>query len=418
MRTTTDSNKNTAEDTSKGVKDNVPEGKMPGGKTSKGGSLEGKVIVQILPALNQGGVERGTIEVAEAIVKAGGEAVVISNGGRLERQLLRVGATHFCLPVHSKNPFWWWLIRYQVKRVLKRSGADLVHIRSRVPAWIVLPVAQILGLPVVSTIHGRVRPQNIFKTFYNNKITKSDHVIAISHHVFKTLTKRSPKLSKKMTVIHRGVDLSKFSPDKVASQRIVNLSKQLGIPDDKLIIMLPARPSPWKGALELLEAAALLNRDDFLIVLVGVSDGGLEFQEKIFRRIDKLGLGDKVQVCGHVDDMPAALMLADIVAMPSITPEPFGRVAIEASAMGVPVVAFSHGGVRETVIDEVTGWLARPVNVGSLAQCINKALALDKSQKLVLASRARKLIEKKFSSTKMCDDTIKVYLKMLEENET
>ena len=178
------------------------------------------VIVQILPELNLGGVERGTIEVARAIIAAGGKAVVISNGGQLVPQLQRLGAEHIKLPVHQKNPFTWGKTRRALRQILIQKGADIVHVRSRAPAWIALPVAKALNIKTVSTIHGRFGTKKIFKRLYNRKMLGSDHVIAISDYIKSQIDAdfRKIDLSDKLTVIHRGVDPNYF--DARAPKRV------------------------------------------------------------------------------------------------------------------------------------------------------------------------------------------------------
>ncbi|MGC6485314.1 MAG: glycosyltransferase family 4 protein [Candidatus Puniceispirillales bacterium] len=375
--------------------------------------LSGKVIVQILPELEKGGVERGTIEMAAAITAAGGRAIVISHGGALVARLQRVGGEHYNLPVHSKNPLKWPGIRRKVRQILKLTGADLVHIRSRAPAWIAMPAARSLGIPVVTTIHGRFRRENPLKNVYNGKLLKSDRVIAISNHIHQQVVDVFPQMREKMKIIHRGVDTDVFSPDKVTAQRVIRMAEKLAAPDDIPIIVLPARPTVWKGAHVLIEAAAHITDEHFMILLVGALDGSPEFQKGLISTIEKVNMTSRVRLCESVDDMAAMLMLADVVAMPSLTPEPFGRVAIEASAMGCPVVAFNHGGARESIIDGVTGWLAEPVEVLSLAACLRKALGLKTAARKKLSAEARKMVQSRFTTTRMCADTIAVYADLL-----
>lgn len=380
-------------------------------KTSR--DLAGKVIVQILPALNHGGVERGTVEMADAITRAGGKAVVISSGGLLENKLQRTGAEHFTLPVHSKNPLKWFFIRRHVKIVLKGCNADLVHIRSRAPAWIAMPVAKSLGITVVTTIHGRFKTASIFKKFYNGIMTKADRVIAISNYVKDLVLTQFPQVATKINVIHRGVDIDLFNPKAVSPQRVINCAEELNIPDGLPVVMLPARPTAWKGMSILIKALGMIKDTPFLLVLVGAGDGPDDMQRSLIREIEDAGLQSKARINKSTTDMPAALMLADVVAMPSVTPEPFGRVAVEASAMGCPVVAFGHGGAVESIIHGETGWLAEPVDASSLAEMLKQALSLSPKSRRKLSAEARVYVEQNFTSEKMCLSTIAVYKDLL-----
>ena len=380
-------------------------------------SITKPVIVQILPALNRGGVERGTVEVADAIVKNGWKSVVISNGGLLTSQLKRVGATVYEVPVHCKNPFLWGSARRQVKRILQQEGADIVHVRSRAPAWIALPAANSLGIATVSTVHSKFAPANIFKKIYNGKMLKADRVIAISHFVENEIFTHYGKsgVAEKLSVIHRGVDLGMFDPKAVNQQRIIAEADRLGLPDDKSIVMLPARATSWKGHEILIQALAQLPDKDANLMLLGVEDGPPAYAEKLRTMAVRYGLGGRVRIGAGSRDMPAALMLADVVAMPSIKPEPFGRVAIEALAMGRPVVAFRHGGAVESIDEGRTGWLADPLSVDSLAEALQTALSLTPRKRRALAKDARQQMTDQFSKDMMCERTLAVYKSLLKK---
>ena len=380
-------------------------------------SITKPVIVQILPALNRGGVERGTVEVADAIVKNGWKSIVISNGGLLTSQLKRVGATVYEVPVHRKNPFLWGSARRQVKRILQQEGADIVHVRSRAPAWIALPAANSLGIATVSTVHSKFAPANIFKKIYNGKMLKADRVIAISHFVENEIFTHYGKsgVAEKLSVIHRGVDLGMFDPKAVNQQRIIAEADRLGLPDDKSIIMLLARATSWKGHEILIQALAQLSDKDAILMLLGIEDGPPAYVEKLRAMAVRYGLGGRVRIGAGSRDMPAALMLADVVAMPSIKPEPFGRVAIEALAMGRPVVAFRHGGAVESIDEGRTGWLADPLSVGSLAEALQTALSLTPRKRRALAKDARQQMTEQFSKDMMCERTLAVYKSLLKK---
>ena len=380
-------------------------------------SITKPVIEQILPALNRGGVERGTVEVADAIVKNGWKSVVISNGGLLTSQLKRVGATVYEVPVHRKNPFLWGSARRQVKRILQQEGADIVHVRSRAPAWIALPAANSLGIATVSTVHSKFAPANIFKKIYNGKMLKADRVIAISHFVENEIFTHYGKsgVAEKLSVIHRGVDLGMFDPKAVNQQRIIAEADRLGLPDDKSIIMLLARATSWKGHEILIQALAQLSDKDAILMLLGIEDGPPAYAEKLRTMAVRYGLGGRVRIGAGSRDMPAALMLADVVAMPSIKPEPFGRVAIEALAMGRPVVAFRHGGAVESIDEGRTGWLADPLSVDALAEALQTALSLTPRKRRALAKDARQQMTDQFSKDMMCERTLAVYKSLLKK---
>ena len=375
------------------------------------------VIVQIVPQMNRGGVERGTVEIAEAISARGWKAVVICNGGRMENQLRRAGAEVYTLPVDTKNPMKWPAVRRRLKAVLLSVGADIVHVRSRAPAWIALPLTQAMGIHSISTIHSKFVPQNFVKRIYNQKMLSADGIIAISDYVKSVITSHySEAISEKaIQVIHRGVDLDVFDPAKVSQHRIVRLSETLNLPDDGPVVMLPARATEWKGHAPLIEAVARLEAKDVTLLLLGAGDGHSRFIERLRALAIKTGLDGRLRIASGTDDMPAALMLADVVAMPSTIPEPFGRVALEAQAMGRPVVAFKHGGAIESIQEGETGWLAEPNNVEDLARCLQLALKLGPRQRTIWATRARANVESAFSTQQMCEKTLETYADFLQK---
>jgi glycosyltransferase involved in cell wall biosynthesis len=375
------------------------------------------VIVQIVPQMNRGGVERGTVEIAEAISARGWKAVVICNGGRMENQLRRAGAEVYTLPVDTKNPMKWPAVRRRLKAVLLSVGADIVHVRSRAPAWIALPLTRAMGIHSISTIHSKFVPQNFVKRIYNQKMLSADGIIAISDYVKSVITSHyNEAISEKaIQVIHRGVDLDVFDPVKVSQHRIVRLSETLNLPDDGPVVMLPARATEWKGHAPLIEAVARLEAKDVTLLLLGAGDGHSRFIERLRALAIKTGLDGRLRIASGTDDMPAALMLADVVAMPSTIPEPFGRVALEAQAMGRPVVAFKHGGAIESIQEGETGWLAEPNNVEDLARCLQLALKLGPRQRTIWAKRARAHVESAFSTQQMCEKTLEIYADFLQK---
>ena len=375
------------------------------------------VIVQIVPQMNRGGVERGTVEIVEAISARGWKAVVICNGGRMENQLRRAGAEVYTLPVDTKNPLKWPAVRRRLKAVLLSVGADIVHVRSRAPAWIALPLTRAMGIHSISTIHSKFVPQNFVKRIYNQKMLTADGIIAISDYVKSVITSHySEAVSEnEIQVIHRGVDLDVFDPAKVSQHRIVRLSETLNLPDDGPVVMLPARATEWKGHAPLIEAVARLEAKDVTLLLLGAGDGHSRFIERLRALAIKTGLDGRLRIASGTDDMPAALMLADVVAMPSTVPEPFGRVALEAQAMGRPVVAFKHGGAIESIQEGETGWLAEPNNVEDLARCLQLALKLGPRQRTIWAKRARAHVESAFSTQQMCEKTLEIYADFLQK---
>ena len=373
-------------------------------------------IAQILPALNTGGVERGVVEVSKALNENGFKSIVISSGGHMVSQLKRNGTIHYELNVNSKNPLRWPKIRNQVKLILEKENVDLIHLCSRAPAWITLPLASILDVPVITSVHMRFRKTNFVKKYYNSVLTKGTAIIAISKHIEKSIIESfsSPSIKKKITVIHRGVDLDLFNSNNIMPARIIAQSKVLNLKDNIPVIIMAARPAMWKGYMELIRALSLVQQN-FQCVLIGAGDGSQQFQKLLINHIIKLKLETKVKLAKSTNDIQAALLLGDLVVMPSITPEPFGRIILEAQALGKIPIAFDHGGATETIIDGQNGFLAVPVKVESLAEKISFALSLKKNDRQKMAEYSKKVVSKNFSHDRMCKLTLSLYKQCIAE---
>jgi len=367
-------------------------------------------IAQILPALNTGGVERGVIEISKSLNDNGFKSIVMSSGGHMVPQLRRTGTTHYELNVNTKNPFKWPKIRKQVKLILEKENVDLIHLCSRAPAWIVFPLGRMLDIPVITSVHMRFRKTNFLKKYYNSILTKGDSIIAISKHIEKTILESfpNPTIKNKITVVHRGVDLELFNANNIKPARVIAQSKNLNLKDNIPVIMMAARPAMWKGYLELIRALSLVN-DTFQCVLIGAENGSQNFQKTLIDKIIKLKLETKVKLSKSSNDIQAALMLSDIVVMPSVTPEPFGRIILEAQALGKIPIAFDHGGASETIIDGKNGFLADPVKVESLAEKISMALSLKPTSREKMSEFSKKAVSKNFSHDKMCKLTLSLY---------
>ena len=371
-------------------------------------------IAQILPALNTGGVERGVVEISKALTESNFRSIVISSGGHFESQLRRNGAIHYKLDVHSKNPLRWVKIRNKLKVILEEEKVDLLHLCSRAPAWIAFPLGSILDIPVITSVHMRFRRTNIFKKIYNSVLTKGDAIIAISKHIENSIKTVFPKVGHKINVIHRGVDLELFNPNNIKAGRIIAQSKILNLRDNVPVIIMASRPAMWKGYSVLITALSKV-KEDFQCVLIGAGDGSTKFQKILIDKIIRLKLEAKVKLLKSTRDIQAAMILGDIVVMPSLTPEPFGRVILEAQALGKIPIAFDHGGASETIIDGKNGFLAKPVDVDSLSKKISLALSLKGSKMEKIGEFSKKNVSKNFSHDKMCKLTLSLYKRCLAE---
>lgn len=371
-------------------------------------------VLQILPALGgSGGVERGTVEIAGAISQAGGRALVASEGGLLVHDLTRVDAEHFTLPVASKNPVVMYRNISRLVELIKRERVDIVHVRSRAPAWSAYLACQRTKVPLITTFHGTYAISNWLKRKYNSVMTYGERMIAISTFIGGHVRRHYGVPVDRIRVIHRGVDIDKFDPEKVSAERVIKLANDWRLPDGVPIIMLPGRLTRWKGQLVLIDAIAALGRTDIRCLLVGSDQGREDYRRELEKKIMSHNLEEVVRIVDHCDDMPAAYKLTDLVISASTDPEAFGRVVCEGQAMGRPVIASDHGGSRETILPGVTGWLTPTGDSVALASAIETALKLDHAARTKLALIAIDHIRTNFSKTQMCDKTLDVYNEVL-----
>jgi len=375
--------------------------------------LRPPVILQVLPSLVTGGVERGTVDVAAAVVAAGGRAVVASQGGPMVRELLRAGAEHVELPLQSKNPAVMWRNAGRLAALIEDRGVDLVHARSRAPAWSARAAARRTGRPFVTTFHGTYNAGNALKRRYNAVMASGDRVIAISHFIAGHAARLYDVPEERIRVIHRGVDTARFDPAAVSADRVAALAAEWRLPEAARVVLLPGRLTRWKGQALLIEAMGRLARPGLCCVLVGSDQGRHAYRQELERLAAARGLAEAVRIVGECRDMPAACLLSDMVVSASTDPEGFGRVMAEAGAMGRPVVAAAHGAAPEIVVEGETGLLFVPSDPDSLARAIDRVLALSADERSALAARAADRVRACFTNTAMCDKTLAVYAELL-----
>ena len=386
-----------------GVDDNTglapPKGRPPG-------------VLQIVPRLVSGGAERGTVELAEALVAAGWSSYVASGGGPLERDIARSGATHLTLPLASKNPLVVRRNATALARLIRSLSIDIVHARSRAPAWSAWSAARATGRHFVTTFHNAYDAGAPLKRRYNSVMARGERVIAISQFVADHAAQIYGIGPERLRTIPRGVDLDIFDPSRVGAERIIGLARQWRLPDGEPVVMLPGRLTRWKGGLDFVAAVTALGRRDVCCVLVG-SEQRRGFRRELQAAIERSGIAGLFRIVEECHDMAAAYMLADVVVSASNDPEGFGRVVIEAQAMGRPVVATAHGGSCETIKPGITGWLVPPRHPEALAEAIGEALSLGVSERAQYAGRTTAHIAGRFTRQAMCARTIEVYEELL-----
>ncbi len=385
--------------------------------------LSGTTILQIIPSLDAGGAERTTIDIAEALARLGARALVATQGGRMIGELQAKGGTWVPFPAATKNPLAMALTVRRLAALCAHEKVDLVHARSRAPAWVALAATRARKLPFVTTYHGAYAGTSAIKVLYNSVMARGDIVIANSHYTADLIANAHPFARSRLRVIHRGTDFSNFTPSAVSPERIQALRNEWNVEPHQQIVLLAARLTNWKGQLVLVEAARQLvaqGLQDTVFILAGDPQGREGFVRDIDRGIDEAGLKGVVKRVGHCMDMPAAFLAASVVTVPSTEPEAFGRSAVEAQAMGTPVIVSDHGAVPETVLappqvvaTQRTGWRVAVGDASALAAAINEAVALRPSARNALASRARHHVETHFSLDAMINDTLDVYAALL-----
>jgi glycosyltransferase involved in cell wall biosynthesis len=369
-------------------------------------------VLQVLPALETGGVEQGTVDVAVATAEAGWRALVASAGGSKVYAIERAGGTHVSLPLDTKNPLKIWGNAKRLAELIVRERVDIVHARSRAPAWSAYIAARRTGVRFLTTFHGTYNFKGGLKRRYNAVMAQGERVIAISRFIAEHLERHYAVPESRIRVVQRGIDLRHFDPDAVAAERMIRLAHAWQLPDGVPVVMLPGRLTRWKGQLVLIDALARITDREFMCLLVGSDQGRTGYRDELTERVRARGLGSRVFIRDDCTDMPACYMLADVVVSASTDPEAFGRVAAEAQAMGRPLVASAHGGVPEQVIDAETAFLVPPGDDAALADGIARALDLDADGRAAMSAAARRQA-RQFAKQRMCAETLAVYGELL-----
>lgn len=384
--------------------------------------LAGRTILQILPALDVGGVERTAGDVAAALVAVGARALVASEGGRGVAELEAIGGRHILFPAAAKNPLTMARNVLRLSELIRSEGVDLLHARSRAPAWSALAAARRTKTPFVTTAAGIHGHGSAPKRLYNSVMARGDLVIANSAYTAGHLRAQHGEPAGRLVVIPRGVDLRRFDPAAVGRGRVERLRADWRIGAGEKVVLLAARLTPWKGQSLLLEALAELKRADVIVVLAGDAQGRDGYVERLASEAATLGIAAQVRIPGHVTDVPAALLAADVAVVASTDPEAFGRGATEAQAMGVSLVASAHGAPAETVLappacaeTERTGWLVAPRSPQALADGIAAALELGPAERAALGARSRAHVAAHYGLKAMTDATLAAYADLLNE---
>lgn len=370
-------------------------------------------ILQILPKLDPGGAERVAVEIAEAVHMAGARSLIVAEDGPIAHLAKRAGAEVINLPVATKNVLKMAQNVKKLKKILAENHVSLVHAHSRAPAWSAYLATRQMGIPFITTYHGSYSEKTRLKRRYNQVMVSGDRVVAVSEYVAGLIKSRYDMDFNKITVIHNGVDPVKFDPDSVRGDRAVRLAKDWRIENGQPTILLPARLTAWKGQRLFIEALAKMRHQEAVGILLGSDQGRHQYTQELMDLATQLGVGGRLRLAGHTEDMPAAFKIANIVANCSTKPEAFSLMIIEAQAMAKIVVAADHGGTPETIEQNASGFLVPPNNVEALAKTFDMILESDIQMRLDFGARTRDAVLGRYSLATMQTRYLQLYAEIL-----
>ena len=377
-------------------------------------------VLQVIPRLGYGGAETGCYDLAHYLSENNCLSYIVTSGGELTKYIDKEKVKLIRLPVHSKNPILIFLNSIALVFIILFCNISIVHARSRAPAWSCLLATKITRRKFVTTFHGTYSFNNFIKKFYNSVMIRSDLIIAGSNFIFSHVNKNYFKyldLKKKFLVIFRGINVDYFDPTTIMESDENKLISEWELKKDKKIILMPGRLTPWKGHEVFIEALNLVNKklgyESFYAIILGSDQGRDVYSKKIKRLVEQHRLTNQLKFIKHCKDMPLAYKISDLVVSASIKPEAFGRVAVEAQSMEKPIIASNIGGSKETIINNITGFLFDSGNSESLSEKIIDILQLDESTLKSIGNEGRKNTIKKFNVEKMCFSTYAQYQKLV-----
>tara|TARA_R110000868_G_scaffold218576_2_gene469082 strand:+ start:11974 stop:13170 length:1197 start_codon:yes stop_codon:yes gene_type:complete len=369
-------------------------------------------ILQVTAALEEGGVERGTVEMAGYIKSKGCGSFVASAGGRMQADLEDLGGVHYTLPLQQRNPVTIVYSAFKLASYIKDNDIELVHARSRAPAWAAYWACKMTGTAFITTFHGTHKIQNGLKKLYNSSMVRGLRVIAISQFIKDHVIHNYGIDPENIDIAHRGINPDNFNPDRFLPEELAQKRKDLGV-DGKFIFTLPGRLTRWKGQVEFIKALSELKGDaSWHALLVGGYGKKRAYYDELQALVAAYGLVDRVTFAGSQKDVAIYYALSDVIISASNEPEAFGRVAIEAGAMRKCVIATAHGGSLETVKNNETGYLTPPSNAPAMAKILRRVIK-DKDVLDSIGEKAYTWVQNTFTVDSMCHSEWVAYMKIL-----
>ena len=382
-------------------------------------NYKNKRILQIIPNMEIGGAERTVLEITSFLKDTEFSSLVLTSGGKLIGELEKENIEVIKLKIDKKNPYSIIKNFFLFIKIFREKKIDLIHVRSRAPAWSAIFAAKIIGIPVLTTWHGHVSNSSFIKKIYNSIMLKGDAVIANSAYTAERISKIYNIDLNKIDIISRGVNVESFERSKFSNTEISNMRKMWSVDDNKIIILFPARLTRWKGHLVTIEAINLLKKEKFfdhvIFLFAGEKAGAENYIKKLNSIITKFKLQENIKLVERIENMPLAYLASDIVLSPSIEPEPFGRIPIEAQAAGKTIIASDHGAVKDTIKNgnNFTGFKVKPNDPQALSIAIKQSITMDKKDLTKMHERAISNVKNNFSLENMCKKTLEVYKRLL-----
>ena len=377
-------------------------------------------VLQVIPRLGYGGAETGCYDIAHYLPENNCKSCIVTRGGELIKFLEKKKVKLIRLPVHSKNPLLILLNSLFLVGIILFFNISIVHARSRAPAWSCFFATMLTRRKFVTTFHGTYNFHSKIKKFYNSVMVRSDLIIAGSNFIFSHIKENYSKLldtKKKFLVIFRGINVDYFDSSSKLESEEKNLLKKWKIDKEKKIILVPGRLTAWKGQEMFIESINLVNKElgyeAFHVVILGSDQGRNLYKKKLVRLTEQYRLTKQIKFIDHCKDMALAYQVSDIIISPSIEPEAFGRVAVEAQSMEKLIIASNIGGSNETIVNEKTGFLFESGDVNSLSKKIIRAITMDETSLRLIGKEGRKNVIKKFNVEKMCFSTYSEYKRLL-----
>ena len=377
-------------------------------------------VLQVIPRLGYGGAETGCYDIAHYLPENNCKSFIVTSGGELIKFLDKKKVKLIRLPVHSKNPLLILLNSLFLVGIILFFNISIVHARSRAPAWSCFFATRLTRRKFVTTFHGTYNFHSKIKKFYNSVMVRSDLIIAGSNFIFSHIKENYSKLldtNKKFLVIFRGINVDYFDSSSKLESEEKKLLKKWEIDKEKKIILVPGRLTAWKGQEMFIESVNLVKKElgyeAFHVVILGSDQGRNLYKKKLVRLTEQYRLTKQIKFIDHCKDMALAYQVSDIVISPSIEPEAFGRVAVEAQSMEKLIIASNIGGSNETIVNEETGFLFKSGDAKSLSKRIIQAITMDESAIKLIGKEGRKNIINKFNVEKMCFSTYSEYKRLL-----